>query len=90
MCPSFISAFRATIAFGTSSVATKKKNGDKRLHFYAHTLLSMDRLVDQVNDLHGLRGHPVLNRLKLSPVLCDGALFYGLYRFVAKSCTPGP
>lgn len=23
-------------------------NGDKRLHFYAHTLLSMDRLMDQV------------------------------------------
>ena len=25
-----------------------QRNGDKRLHFYAHTLLSMDRLVDQV------------------------------------------
>ena len=25
-----------------------QKNGDKRLHFYAHTLLSMDRLMDQV------------------------------------------
>jgi CheY-like chemotaxis protein len=25
-----------------------QNNGDKRLHFYAHTLLSMDRLMDQV------------------------------------------
>ena len=25
-----------------------QRNGDTRLHFYAHTLLSMDRLVDQV------------------------------------------
>jgi DNA-binding response OmpR family regulator len=25
-----------------------QRNGDKRLHFYAHTLLSMDRLMDQV------------------------------------------
>jgi len=25
-----------------------RRNGDKRLHFYAHTLLSMDRLMDQV------------------------------------------
>lgn len=25
-----------------------QSNGDKRLHFYAHTLLSMDRLMDQV------------------------------------------
>ena len=25
-----------------------QKNGDKRLHFYAHTLLGMERLIDQV------------------------------------------
>jgi CheY-like chemotaxis protein len=25
-----------------------RRNGDKRLHFYAHTLLGMDRLMDQV------------------------------------------